>query len=239
MMTQMQRMDIISNNLANADTVGYKRDHVVSHSFSTEMARRLNDPGIRMFRENNIGGISPGVFVDDVFTDFSQGVMRQTGGSLDFAISGGGFFVVDRAGEELYTRDGSFTIFNGMLLTSDGARVQGLNGNITLPHGEIDVDVNGRIFVAGEYIDTLRMVQFTDLHTLRKLEDNLLRTTEDSEMTAFDGQILQGFLEGSNVNSVSEMVHMITISRAYESNARMISMQDETLQRAVNDIARR
>jgi flagellar basal-body rod protein FlgG len=243
MITNMQRMDVITNNMAQADTTSFKRDHVVSHQFSELMMNRINDPwnmpGIRLFHHRPIGPVAPGVFIDDVFTDWTQGAFRQTGSSFDLALQGQGFFVVDLNGEELYTRDGSFTLFNGLLLTAEGGRVQGQSGDIMLPDGIVTFGENGQIFVNGEYTDTLQLTTFTDLHSLRKMEDNFFRTTEDSLRMGFEGRVHQGFLENSNASVVSEMVQMITLSRAFETNSRMISVQDQTLQRAVNDIAGR
>jgi len=241
MITKMQRMDVVTNNMANMNTTAYKRDYVVSQAFSNELMHRLNDPGLRMFRGMTmpIGNINPGVFVDDVVTSFTQGSLELSGNPLDIAIFGQGFFTINVDGEELFTRDGSFTLANGMLLTATGGRVQGQNGDIILPNGYIVIDEQGRIFVNEEHVDTLSMTMFSDLHSLRKMQDNLFRTTELSEQIPFAGTLQQGFLEGSNVNIVREMVDMITLSRAYETNAKMVTIQDNTLQHAVNDIARR
>jgi flagellar basal-body rod protein FlgG len=248
MMTNMQRMDVVTQNMANVNTNGYKRDHVVSHEFSDVLMARINDPGqhaiLRMFNlDQNIGYLNPGVFIDDVFTAFTPGPLEQTGNTLDLALSGQGFFVVNYNGEELYTRDGAFTIGNGYLLMPNGARVQGQNGDIQIPQGYIVIDENGRITVNDEYVDTLRLTNFTSdgLHSLSKMEDNLYRAVERTAGTElpFDGIVAQGFLEGSNVNIVQEMVQMITVTRSYETNAKILTVQDQTLQRAVNDIARR
>jgi flagellar basal-body rod protein FlgG len=196
-----------------------------------------------MFGNSIIGKINPGVFVDDVFTAFTQGALEQTGNPLDVALSGQGFFVVNLNGEELYTRDGSFTMANGLLLTAEGGRVQGINGDINLPEGYIVINEEGRVYVNGEYIDSLRITNFTrdGLHSLRKMEDNFYRASETTagSQIPFGGVIAQGFLEGSNVNIVQEMVEMIANSRAYDTNARMITVQDGTLQKAVTEIARR
>jgi flagellar basal-body rod protein FlgG len=204
---------------------------------------RINDPGLRMFRNWPMGKVNPGVFVDDVFTAFTQGALQLTGNTLDLALSGQGFFVVNLNGEELYTRDGAFTMSNGQILAPNGARLQGLNGDLNIPEGYIVIDENGRIYVNDEYIDTLRFANFTrdGLHSLRKMEDNLFRASEFTagEELPFEGTVLQGFLEGSNVNIVQEMVQMITVSRAYDTNAKMIQVQDGTLQKAVTEIARR
>ncbi|MCL1877739.1 MAG: flagellar hook-basal body protein [Defluviitaleaceae bacterium] len=244
MTTHMQRMDVITQNMANVNTTAYKRDHVVSHEFSDILMQRINDPGfLQLFQGMPIGNVNPGVFVDDVFTAFTQGAFQQTDNTLDLAISGQGFFVVNLDGEELLTRDGTFSIANGMLATQSGGLVQGQNGNITLPDGYIVINEEGRIYVNDEYVDTLRFTNFTrdGLHSLRKMQDNFFRVSEYTPGTEipFEGTVLQGFLEASNVNIVQEMVEMITNSRAYDTNARMITVQDNTLQRAVNDIARR
>ncbi|MCL2500181.1 MAG: flagellar hook-basal body protein [Defluviitaleaceae bacterium] len=243
MITNMQRMDVITNNMANADTTSFKRDHVVSHQFSELMMNRLHDPwsmpGLRLFHHTPVGPVAPGVFVDDVFTDWTQGSFRQTGSSFDLALQGQGFFIVNLNGEELYTRDGSFTLFNGMLLTAEGGRVQGMSGDIVIPDGIASISERGRIYVNGEYVDTLQFTNFSDLHSLRKMEDNFFRTTEDSVRIPFGGRVHQGYLENSNSSIVNEMVQMITASRAFETNSRMVTVQDQTLQRAVNDIAGR
>jgi flagellar basal-body rod protein FlgG len=233
-------MDIVSNNLASVNTTGYKRDHVVSHEFSDKFLHRINDPGIRMFRSQVMGQVNPGVFVDDVFTVFDQGAMQRTENSLDLAIMGRGFFVVERDGEEFYTRDGSFSLSpGGFLVTSTGERVQGLDGDIIISGGEILIKDSGEILVEGQSIGSLRLVSFADLHTLRKMEDNLFHTTPESVTIPFTGTVEQGFLEGSNVNIVNEMVNMITLSRHYDATARILTVTDNTLQAAVNEIARR
>jgi flagellar basal-body rod protein FlgG len=244
MTAQMLKIDTVTNNIANVNTTGFKRDHVVSHEFSDVLMSRMNDPGLRMFGGSwPIGNVNPGVFIDDVFTAFTQGPLQQTGNALDVALAGQGFFNVYLDGENLFTRDGTFTLANGVLMTASGGRVQGQNGDITLPEGYIVIDEEGRIYVNNEYIDTLAITNFSPegLHGLRKMQDNFFRHSDYSmgEEIPFEGSIQQGFLEGSNVNIVQEMVQMITISRAYETNARMITLQDGTLQRAVNDIARR
>ncbi|MCL2707810.1 MAG: flagellar basal-body rod protein FlgF [Defluviitaleaceae bacterium] len=240
MITQMNRMDVVANNIANVDTTGYKRDQVVSQSFSEELMRRLNDPVTRMFKDYPIGTVSQGVYVNDIYTDHSAGSFRQTGSSLDLALKGQGFFSVTVNGEELYTRDGSFTLAsNGALVTKDGGWVQGAGGDVILPNGPVVIDEAGRIFVNGIYIDTLKLTDFSDKHTLRKEKDNYYRVTAESQFAPFEGSVTQGFLENSNVSSVREMVEMIALSRAYETNSRMITVHDAIMARAVSEIGRR
>jgi flagellar basal-body rod protein FlgG len=189
--------------------------------------------------------VSQGVFVDDIFTDFRNGSLQETGAPLDLAIVGEGFFVImaeNRNGvpEEMFSRDGHFTLDSDrVLLTKLGHRVMGELGEIIIPDGNIVINAQGEVFSDGEYIDRLRLVSFSDPHSLRKHGDNLYRTTDQSEEIPFTGTIEQGFSERSNVNSVYEMVDMITTARLYETNSRMIQIQDSTLQRAANDIGRK
>ncbi|MDR1689784.1 MAG: flagellar hook-basal body protein [Clostridiales bacterium] len=245
MMAVMRKFDVISDNIANADTTGFKKDTVITRSFSEELMKRLDDPASNQTAHSvRVGRVSLGVFVDTLNTNFGSGAIRITDNEFDLAINGDGFFTIgttDENGEyaEKYSRDGSLTVRNGLLVTKDGNTVLGLNGVITLPEGEFTVSEAGEVRVNGEYIDTLRMTSFTDNQTLRKYKDNLYSTTPESELTNFQGRVQQGALEASNVNSISEMVDMITVNRLYEANQRVITTIDTTLGRAVNDISRK
>jgi flagellar basal-body rod protein FlgG len=253
MMAVMNKFDVVADNIANVNTTGYKKDNVITQSFSDELMKRLNDPALNQVRHDvAVGRMRLGVFVDTIATDFSTGAMSVTGGEFDLAVAGDGFFTVsapDKNGDmaDMYTRDGTFTILNGILVTANGYAVQGQNGNITVPEGEFVVSQTGSVYVNGEYVDALRMVSFEDnsgasangSQTLHKYKDNLYTATEYSEIVPFKGTVEQGILEMSNVNPVREMVDMITVNRLYESNQRVITTIDATLNRAVNDIARR
>lgn len=246
MLVQQKRMDVISNNIANANTTGYKRDGVLSTSFEEELTRRLSDESQIEGNKiaHKIGGMALGAYVTEVYTDFSATNLKQTDNPLDVALDGDGFFtikVINKNGEtsEKYTRDGSFTLGrDGSLMTQEGNFVQGENGNIVLPTGDTVIDEAGNIYVNGEFIDKLKVVLFEDNKTLRKGEDNLIEITEDSKIADFKGTIQQGFLEGSNVDSIQEMVEMIKVMRNYESNQKLIQIHDQTLSKAVNDIGR-
>jgi len=109
---------------------------------------------------------------------------------------------------------------------------------INIPNGEVTIHPNGQIEIEGSMIATLGLANFESLADMRPFGHNLYTAIPEAIPTAFNGNVLQGVRESSNVNVVQEMVNMITISRAYEANARMISIQDETLQQAVNNIAR-
>ena len=244
METQMKKMDVVTNNIANADTTGFKRDIVVTQSFSEELMKRLNySAGLEAPKA--VGGVRQGVFVNNVFTDFSPGNLEITNNSLNLAISGDGFFSVGVANAdgdlvEHFTRNGAFSLSSERVLqTLDGNPVIGQNGIITLPEGEFTIDSGGNIFINGEFADKILMSNVEDKTTLRKVGSDLYAMTEESAAAGFNGQVMQGFLEKSNVNSVREMVDMIALSRVYEANQRAVTLHDTMLGRAVNDIAKR
>lgn len=248
MTTQMKRMDVLSNNIANVNTTGYKKDITVTSAFDDALAKRTHDlenKALLMNPARSIGDITYGVYVNEVYTDFSQGNIKTTHGTYDLAIGGSGFFVVSKPDAngnamERYTRDGSFTVdAAGYLVTKDGGRVQGQNGDITLPNGTVTIEQNGEIYVDGELQATLKVTDFEDLKTLRKQEDNYLVRTNDTVDKAFAGQILQGSLETSNVNTVKEMVDLITVNRIYEANQKVITTLDQQLQRSAQEIGRK
>ncbi len=244
MTTQMKKMDVVSNNIANVDTAGFKRDRVVTRSFTEELMKRLDDPN-DLNHSTKVGSVSQGVFVDDIYTDFATGSMRATGGTLDLAISGEGFFTIQVPGEngdmtQKYTRDGIFTLDSTRtLMTKTGFKVMGQDGPIVIPDGDIAINDSGAVYSNGQYVDTMKMVSFEDLHTLRKFKDSLYSTTAETKEKPFTAIIEQGYVESSNANSVREMVDMITTSRLYEANQRMITIHDTVLQRTVNDLGRK
>lgn len=247
MTTQMKKMDVVSNNIANVDTTGYKKDGVVTKSFDEELLYRLYDNQDRNYPAGkvNIGSINYGLSVDNIYTDFSSGSIKITNAPLDLTLTDSGFFVVnhiDKNGNstEKYTRDGGFAINQeGALLTKDGYSVLGESGPIILPAGSVVINETGRIFVNNEYIDTIRTVALSDNTDAVKFGENLYNFKDTATVTAYTGGIIQGALEGSNVNSVREMVEMITLSRVYESNQKMIQTHDSILAKVVNDIGRR
>ncbi|MDR2899062.1 MAG: flagellar hook-basal body protein, partial [Clostridiales bacterium] len=191
MTTQMNRMDVLSNNIANVNTNAFKKDKVITQSFSEEFMKRLNDnpddePKIFRSGAANVGKYAPGLFVDDLHTDFTAGSLKTTGGTFDLAVIGDGFFAVsvtDNNGEtvEQYTRDGAFTLNQDrVLVTKDGFFVQGENGNITVPDGRISISETGEIFVDGELNDIIRVVGFEDKMLLRKQGYNLYSAPEEA-----------------------------------------------------------
>ncbi|MCL2415596.1 MAG: flagellar hook-basal body protein [Defluviitaleaceae bacterium] len=246
MNVQMQRMDVVANNLANADTIGFKRDSVITQSFQDVLGMRIRENDLGIDNRPVAGTFSLGTFVHTIFTDFSAGSLRQTGASLDLALDSLGFFEIaspDAGGgiTPRYTRDGSFAINQeGALITMDGFMVLSTEGApIILQNGHIEVFTDGRIFSNGELAGQIRIVNFEDPQTLRAFGHNLFSTTPESVEIPFAGRVMQGYLENSNTNSVREMVDMISLSRAFEANQRALSMRDQILGQAVSEIARR
>lgn len=242
MNVQSKKMDVISNDLANVNTTGYKSDTTVITSFQETLMKRINDMQHNKPNNEKIGTMSLGAKVAEVYTQFTQGSVRNTGEIADVAIQGDGFFVVNTPNGVAYTRDGNFSINqNGDLVTSEGYSVMGQDGAISFGEefltqgGNVIINDNGEVYLDSEYMDTLDLANFADKRTLTKMNDNLYSST--AARTQFTGSILQGFLETSNVNSVTAMVDMITVSRAYEANQKVLQTHDTLLGKAVNDLA--
>jgi flagellar basal-body rod protein FlgG len=239
MLAQTKVMDVLANNLANVNTVGYKKDIVVLSSFPNVEAMR--EGGDNVPPDRKVGRIEYGVLIDTFHTVFEEGPLMETTGKLDFAIEGNGFFVVNTPQGERYTRDGAFTMnADGYLVTKDGHIVLGENGPIRLSPGDVSVDEKGNIINNGQLVDRLRIVDFSDYNALRKQGDNLfyLDNAVNTQIVSATGRIRQGYLEESNVNSVKEMVNMISVMRNYESNQKVVTAFDETLGKAVNEVGR-
>lgn len=241
MLVQRSKMDVITNNIANAETLGYKQDSLLSRSFEDMMISRMNDPSV-INRRRDVGPLGTGVHIDEVFTSFSQGTPEQTGLTTDLCLTGNAFFVVNTPQGERYTRAGNFTLdAQGYLLDANGNQVQGQGGAIQLESERFLVNEQGQIidFDTGAQIGALRLVGFENPEGLRKAGDNYFTDFGGSgPREPENAQVLQGYIESSNVNIAQEMVDMIVTSRAYETNQRSARMIDETLGRAVNDIAK-
>lgn len=236
---QQHRLDVISNNLANSTTTAYKKEGATAQSFDAMIAYKIKDMSVNGIPQA-IGNMSLGVKIGETYRDYKEGSLRETSNTLDFALAGMGFFSIsftNKAGEEsiMYTRDGSFSMTKeGYLVTKDGDFVLGQDGPIVLPtNAEIRALETGEIYADDQYIDKFAIVDFEDYNYLEKYGENLFRTVEGAEMTESGANVIQSYLEMSNVNVVSEMVQMITISRAFESNQKAMNAIDGTLEKAV------
>lgn len=245
MVNEQKRLDVISNNLANSATLGYKQESVSSQAFEKLLTIKIRD-GSQAYHNEAIGTMSLGVKVGEVYTDYSQGSIRETGGNFDLAISGNGFFTINytNSGGETstrYTRDGSFQVTKeGILVDSEGNRVQGEGGDIRIPTDakSVSIDKDGTITVDGAVLDRLKITDFTDYDYILKVGDNMYTVVDGATEQDATGTVLQGYTEQSNVNVVSEMVDMITVTRAYEANQKVIRSMDSMLEKAVNQVGR-
>jgi flagellar basal-body rod protein FlgF len=245
MINQQKRLDTVTNNLANASTTGFKREGLTSKSFDQMLTVKLNDLSVPYLNEG-IGKMSLGVKIGENYTDYSQGSFKETGNTYDLALAGKGFFTIsytDKKGNtsEKYTRDGEFTMDSeGYLRTLEGDYVQGEGGNIMIPveTSEVSIRDNGDIYADGEYVDSLRIVDFEDYNNIEKFGENLYNVVDGATETESTAAVKQGYLEMSNINVVKEMVEMITISRAYESNQKLIQTEDDMLDKSVNQVGK-
>lgn len=245
MVNEQKRLDVVSNNLANSATLGYKADSVSSQAFDQMLTIKIRD-GSQAYHNQAIGTMSLGVKVGEVYTDYSQGSFRNTGGDFDVALSGNGFFAVHYTNSRgqtstRYTRDGSFQVTkDGYLVDTEGNRVQGAGGDIRIPTDakSVSIDKTGTITVDGAVVDQLLVTDFEDYDYLVKLNDNMYTTVDGATEKESNAAVVQGYTEQSNVNVVAEMVDMITITRAYEANQKMIKAMDGMMDKAVNQAGR-
>lgn len=242
MLTQKSKMDVIANNIANIETVGYKQDSLLSRSFKEMMIERINDPSI--VRQNEIiGSLNKGIHIDEIYINFEQGTFKETNRNLDLALIGDGFFMVETPNGVRYTREGNFNIDeNGMLVSNKGHYVLGEEGTpINIGTNDFVVSADGSIYTGEEYdnyIGKINIVSFAENSVLRKEGEGLYSVFGDSEPIESNAKVKQGSLEVSNVDMVQQIVDMIEVSRTYESNQRIISMIDDTLGKAVNEVGK-
>lgn len=245
MINQQKRMDTLTNNLANSATTGYKKEGATSQNFDSVLAYKLNDMSTPGYA-HRIGTMNLGVKVGETYTDWSQGAFQVTDNTFDLALSAKGFFAVEftnKAGETStkYTRDGSFSLTkDGALVTTDGDYVLDTQGrHITIdPLKETAITRDGQIIQDGQTVATIQVADFEDYNYLTHYGENFYEPIEGANMIASEADIYSGYLEASNVETVSEMVEMITVSRDYETNQKMITTIDGTLEIAANRLGK-
>ena len=228
------RLDIISNNLANTNVIGFKKDRI---SFQ-ELLTQVGPDGIL---KNSTSSDPTESALISIQTDLSEGDLRSTGNSLDFAIHGNGFFKVDTPGGIRYTRKGNFRLdTQGDLITQEGYRVLGKSGSITIYGNEISIDRRGYISVDGAEVGQLDVVDFENYKKLVKEGGGFFRNKLDTPEKAApsDTMVKQGYLELSNVNIAEEMVQMIHSLRAFESYQKAIKVLDGINNKAINEVSR-
>lgn len=272
MINEQHRMDVMTNNLANADTNGFKKEGATSQAFDSVLAYKIKDlsePGniprlistpkeVDEYELNNEAnedylqnrvtrvGMNLGVKTGENYVDYSEGPMKVTNNPLDLAIAGNGFFAVEytnKADETftMYTRDGNFTMDRqGYLVTQDGDFVLDENGrrirmNTALP---VSIDRDGNITQEGVQVATVGLTDFEDYNYLERYGENFFRTIDGATEMEAEADIRAGVLEMANMSVVTEMVNMIAIQRQYDSNQKVITTYDESLDIAVNQLGK-
>lgn len=245
MINEQHRMDTLTNNLANADTTGFKKEGATSQSFDSVLAYKIKDLSEGRGLTKHIGSMNMGVKIGENYTDYSAGALKQTENPLDLAISGNGFFSVEftnKAGETStkYTKDGSFVVNTaGYLVTKDGDYILGEDGRIQVdPLQTVQITELGAVYQGREMIDTLAIVDFEDYNYLEHYGENMYQTVDGAQEQDANVTVRSGYLEQSNVQIVSEMVEMIAVTRAYETNQKIVQTMDSTLEIAANQLGK-
>jgi flagellar basal-body rod protein FlgG len=244
MLAQQMHVEVISNNIANMTTTGFKRQRP---EFQDLIYQNIIKPGTSSTDAGNLvpSGIQLGLGVKpgSVYRIHEQGALQMTENNLDVAISGNGYFQIDLpSGETGYTRAGNFGLNNlGQIVTAQGLVVQ---PGITIPQDAVDITINasGEVFadidgqVAQQNLGQLQLANFVNKSGLEAIGDNLFVETESSgapivaaPQAAGFGKLIQGARESSNVDVVAEITNLITAQRAYEMNSKVIQTSDEML----------
>lgn len=246
MINQEHRMDVLTNNLANADTNGYKKEGATAQSFDSILAYKIKDNSEDYRLAKRTGVHNPGVKIGEGYTDFSQGPLKTTENPYDLALTDKGFFAVEFTNKQgdtsvKYTRDGNFTLNeSGELVTQDGDRVLGTNGQPVKidPLKDTQINVEGQVIQDGAVVATIQVTDFEDYNYLQRYGENYFEPVEGATETDAAAKVYAGYLETSNISVVTEMVNMITVSRAYETNQKVITTYDGTLDIAANQLGR-
>ncbi|RME20798.1 MAG: flagellar hook basal-body protein [Deltaproteobacteria bacterium] len=209
-----RQLETVANNLANVDSTAYRPQRV---TFRSVLATATPPPPVE------VEGRSVEVPVDRFHAvasveepAFSQGVLKQTGRSLDLALEGDGWFVVRTPNGPRYTRDGHFTrSASGFLVAQDGAKVMGKKGPVRLPPGMVEIDARGNVFVSGRAVDRLRIVAFARGDGLRREGANRYAANGQGRPSA--ARVHQGALEQSSVSAIGELIALVDIQRSFDA----------------------
>jgi flagellar basal-body rod protein FlgG len=270
MRAQQWRLDAVANNLANVDTDGFKRDVAAFKAFPELLIRRQDDDGVYLHPFGSadaapiVGKMGTGVELNELYTNFDQGSLKETTSDFDIALDGRGFLSVTTPWGERYTRNGSFQLGKeGYLETKEGYPVLGENGPIMVKANNFQVDKDGGVWINAAYpedpevlvgretnlweepvlLDVLKIVDFDLDRYLEKQGSSLYRESETSGPAIImkDGmrpKVIQGFTEASNVDPVVEMVQMIEVNRSYEANQKVIQTEEQALGTLINQVAK-
>ena len=234
-MFQQLRLGVLSNNLANINTVGFKKDQAVYEPFAAEdltedqVQEAIIAPDLEKFAAN---------IPSTTIINFEQGAVTLTGNKLDVAINGDGFFSIETPDGTQYTRKGNFTLNDqNELCTLEGLPVLGEGGRITLESSNIDIDEKGNIVENENVIDTLKIVAFEKNALIKHGEGRFkLKDENIAEIDPENLFVQQGYVEQSNVNAVKMMTEMIDTLRGFESYQKVITALSDVTSLAVNEV---
>jgi len=243
-MANEKRLQLLSNNLANANTVGFKKDRGRFLAFNLSEASNSKNLPVKRGESQ-----AAEYWMEySTYTDFSTGGLKKTGSPFDLALSGNGFFCVQTPDGVLYTRRGDFTVnADEVLVTQDGWPVLGQSGEIQIKLSkpsddkrEFSVSEDGAVTVDGSQVDRLRIVDFTQSHALEKAGHNYYRALQPNALEELDEglRVSQGYLELSNVDTIRMMTEMIEVLRGYESYQKMMRSVDDMNAKLINDVGR-
>lgn len=230
--SRMESLELLANNLANAGTPGYKKD---GESYSLYLSSSALDAWADL---DPVTAALP--VIDRNWTDFAQGLLSETGNPLDLAISGQGFFTVEGPNGPLYTRNGQFRIGReGFLMTADGKHVV-LEGGGVLQIGStapLTISTTGVITQGGEELGRLAVVEFADAGRLSK-KGSTYYETDQAPVEADSAEILQGKIEGSNVNTPESAMRLLDVLRQFEMLTKAVQVNSEMNRKAIEEVAR-
>ncbi|MEQ8405118.1 MAG: flagellar basal-body rod protein FlgF [Oceanicaulis sp.] len=231
-LTLRRAMDVAANNIANAQTNGFKAERVMLEDDMTSRARHVDGPDRVAFVDEWAMG-----------RDFAQGAIERTGRPLDLALQGEGFFTLETPAGERFTRDGRFTVNpDGELTAADGARVLddfGQPVRVDPNAGPVTISDDGVITQNGLPGQRIGTVRFEQLGLLEKVGDNRFTAPDDAERAVENmPQVLQGHVESSNVRAIAEITRMMEVSRSYASVTKMIRDADELSRKAIDRLGR-
>lgn len=223
----LTRLDAITNNLANASTPGFKAERFVQHAETTGSSPTST--------------ASLAIPEATVETDFSQGPIEPTGNALDVALSGDGFFVVDGPHGQRLTRRGNLRLdAEGYLATSDGARLQGTNGDLHVGPGEIAIGPDGTVRAGEVSAGKLRVVTVADPAKLVREGGTTFDAGKQplTDVGATDVQVIQGALEGANLSPIESLVALVDTMRGFEAYMRAAERLDQVSGKAIGEVGR-
>ena len=223
------RQEVISNNLANADTAGFKSDILCFKAFPSVFSKA-------------IGETKAGVSIDSVASRFKQGALINTGDKFDLALEGAGFFAVQTPDGTKYTRSGDFVLDdNGRLCSQQGFAVLGEGGAINILGQDVEINSIGEIIVDGALVNKVKVVDFANPNALKKYGNCLFEPVDENvsvQPASADTKVVSGFVESSGVNMMQEMVQMLETLRTYQTLSRVVLAQDEVQNKTVNQVGK-